>query len=155
MTVHKQLCTPIGVQEVAKEWWDCEVPPELAETLSAEYVKKRKKGMEQDFADGKAHSAIGQLIWLKSRLNDAELLPVSGKPPPDDKPTAVTAILHVGFVTLPETEEMLARLQNEEPREDTNKPARSKMFEIAQKQNVAPIDALAGIVAHTSQQDKQ
>jgi hypothetical protein len=156
MNVHKQLCTPTGVQEAAKEWWDCNVSTEIAEKLSAKYVKQRKKPMEASIKTGSTNSALagGHLVWLKNMLNEAGLLPVSGSPPPDDKAVAVTAVLHVGFITLAETEKMIERLQNEEQLEETNAPARSKIFKTAQKQTITPIDATASIVTHSTQEDK-
>lgn len=147
MTVHEQMCTPVGLLDIAKEWWDCEVPLDLAERLSAKYIKNSKHRVNRDTRTGYLIVAAGPLIWLKTHLNDLGLLPVSGEPPPDDSAEAATATFHVGFIALAETEEMLLRLKNEEPATETNRPARSKMFETAQKQDVAPIDALAGTVA--------
>lgn len=154
MTVHEQLCTPEGVQAIAKECWDCAVTAEMAETLSAKYIKHRKKPMEDSFRRGTATCAVGagQLVWLKDMLNEMGLLPISDDRASDDTPTPVTAVLHVGFMTIFETEEMVCRLHNEELCQETNRPARSKMFATAQKQTVTPIDATAGIVAHTSQE---
>jgi hypothetical protein len=148
MIVHEQLCTPTGAQEIALEWWDCVISAELSAKLGAAYAKASKHRVAVDRKNGHLITAAGPLVWLKQRLNDAGLLPVSGNPPPDDKPTATTAVLHVGFLCVPETEEMMCRLRNEPLPTDTNNPARSKMFETAQKQIVTPIDALAGKVTH-------
>lgn len=151
MNVHAQMCTAAGLQAVAKEWWDCEITLDLAENLSAKYAKESKNRVKQDIKNGYFITAAGPLVWLKMRLNARNLLPVSGNAPTDDKPTDPTATLRVGFLSLVETEEMLARLQNELLNEDANNPARSKMFETAQKQDITPIDATAGIVTKTKQ----
>jgi hypothetical protein len=156
MNLHEQLCTPAGVQALAKEWWACDVPAETAEKLSAQYIKKRKKPYEKNVREGKATSALsaGQLVWLKYMLNIAGLLPVGNNPVTDDTPTPVTAVMHVGFLTLAETEEMMWLLRNERPRENTNTPARSKIFETAQIRSIAPIDATAAIVSQIEKEEK-
>lgn len=156
MQEHEQLCSAAGIQKLAKEWWDCVVSDKLAEELSAEYVKHRKKSVEAALAKVETHSAVGVgvLVWLKARLNEENVLPTSA-PASDDTPDPVTAVLHVGFVMLAETEEMLERLHNEALVDDANNPARSKMFDTAQKQNVTPIDALAGIVGNAGWQKEK
>lgn len=153
MTVHEQMCTPEGMQQTAKEWFDCDLVSEHAVELSRVYAKKSKDRVRKDTAQGLLITAAGPLIWLKTWLNHYRLLPVSKPKANDDDPDAVTAILHVGFLSLAETEEMLAKLRREPKKEETNNPARSKMFSTAQKQAVAPIDALAGKVAHKPPQE--
>jgi hypothetical protein len=149
MDVHDQMCTAAGVQALAKEWWVCDITAETAEELSAQYIKERKKPHEKNVREGKATSALsaGQLVWLKYMLNMAGLLPVGDNPVTDDTPTPVTAVLHIGFLSVPETDEMLGRLNNEHRRHECNDPARSKMFETAQRQDVIAIDRTAAIVS--------
>jgi hypothetical protein len=149
MDVHDQMCTAAGVQALAKEWWVCDIAAETAEKLSAQYIKERKKPHEKNVREGKATSALsaGQLVWLKYMLNMAGLLPVGDNPVTDDTPTPVTAVLHIGFLSVPETYEMLGRLNNEHRRHECNDPARSKMFETAQRQDVTAIDRTAAIVS--------
>lgn len=147
MTVHDQMCTPTGVQAVAKEWWDCDIIYEMAARFSAAYIKSSAHRVKEDRANGWLITAAGPLVWLKAQLNDLGLLPVSETRVSDDSPTPVTAVLHVGFLCLHESDEMIGRLHNEHRRADCNKPARSKMFETAQKQDVAAIDRTAAIVS--------
>ena len=153
MTVHEQMCTPEGAQQIAKEWFDCNLAAEQAVKLSRVYKKTSKDRVRKDKAGGFLITAAGPLVWLKTRLNDYGLLPVSKSKANDDAPSAVTAILHVGFLSVAETEEMLSLLRREPKTDETNKPARSKMFATAQKQNVAPIDAVAERVAHKPPQE--
>jgi hypothetical protein len=147
MTVHDQMCTPAGVQEVAKEWWDCDIIYEMAERFSVKYVEDTKDRVKQDRANGWFITAAGPLVWLKSHLNDLGLLPISGERVHDDSPTPVTAVLHIGFLSVPETDEMLSRLHTAPRQHDCNNPARSKMFETAQRQDVTAIDRTAAIVS--------
>lgn len=153
MSVHEQMYSADGVRQIAQEWWECEITPELAEKLSLCYVKTAKSRARSE-PKPEAVVAVFPLAWLKMRLNDWGLLPVAAQKVADDAPAYVTAVLHTGFLTLPETDEMLARLRNEQLCADVNNPARSKMFAVARKQAVAPIDALAGIVTKSTKQER-
>jgi len=79
MTVHDKMCTPIGLQELAKEWWDCLVSDELALSLSTAYIKATA-GFEPEAGSFSVpclcSSGTGQTVWLKNRINDLNLLPV-------------------------------------------------------------------------------
>jgi len=153
MTVHDKMCTPSGLQELAKEWWDCLVSDELALSLSTAYIKATE-GFEPEAGSFSVpclcSSGTGQIVWLKNRINDLNLLPVGEARMHDDIPAVTTAVLHVGFLSVFETEEMVCRLRNEPLRQNCENPARSKMFATAQKQDVAPIDRTASIVSRSN-----
>lgn len=151
MRVHEQMRTPTGIQAVVKEWWDFDLTIELAEELCVAYIKQQIPRIDADIARGYMVTAAGPLVWLKSRIVELGLLTPFVAPLNDDPPRITTAVLHVGFLMLHETEEMLERLHNEQMREDVNKPARSKMFATAQRQAVAPIDALASVVTRAKE----
>jgi|LakMenEpi03Aug12_release.lakeMendotaPanAssembly.Ray.scaffolds.fasta_scaffold2947686_1 hypothetical protein len=57
----------------------------------------------------------------------------------------VTAVLHVGFLSIAETPEMLERLRRPEP-DEPDSTARSRLFSELQRIGVTPIDATAGVV---------
>lgn len=151
MRVYEQMRTPVGIQAVVKEWWDFDLTIELAEEICVAYIKQQIPRINEDIARGNMVTAAGPLVWLKSRIVELNLLTPFVAPSNDDPPGVTTAILHVGFLTLGETEEMVARLRNESLRENVNKPARSKMFATAQRQAIAPINALAAAVTRTKE----
>jgi hypothetical protein len=148
MRVYEQMRSPLGVQDVVREWWDVDISLECAAVIYTAYIKTHDKRVKASLKTDYLVTAAGPLVWLKSKLLDLALLPGPGGCEDDEQGT-VTAVLHIGFLCLEETEEMLANLRNETPQEDVNRPARSKMFTVAQRQTVAPIDALAGIVTRT------
>lgn len=144
---HEQMATGPGVQALAKEWFDADVPDGLAAVISETYAKTTRKRVKDDKAKGYHICAAGPCVWLKSRLNCRGMLPVSGAPPNDDDPGPVSAVLHVGFVGIHESEEMLERLRSEFVKRDPGAPARSKVFKQLARETIAPIDGTAARVA--------
>jgi hypothetical protein len=66
--------------------------------------------------------------------------------PCEDSGRIVTCVLHVGFLSIVETEKELSRLRGEVVRSD-NSPARSRMARLLRKDYVRPIDRTAAKVA--------
>jgi hypothetical protein len=132
MNPHDQISTPLGFAEFAAEWFGVFVPPALAAGFAIDASEHSRRW----------ETATGPVCWVKNRLLDAGYFK-PGRQCHDD--SVVTAILHVGFLSLPESPEMLERLKNE-PR-DAPAPARSRFANCVQKYAVAPIDATAGRVS--------
>lgn len=132
MNHHDQILTPGGVADLAAEWFDVFVSP----TLSSRIAKLARQHTRR------WDTAAGPVCWVKNRLLDAGYFK-PGRQCHDD--SFVTATLHVGFLSLPESPEMLARLKNERP--EASSPARSRFANSVQKYAVSPIDATAGRVS--------
>lgn len=154
MTFHEQMFTPEGIIALCQEWFDVTVTYTFADLWSYEYRERdklRKSEFNTNFLrDHKLENyqhvtAAGPHIWLKMKLMERELLPVS--PRPAAAPPIVTAVLHFGFLTLRETAEMIELLQNELETRREAKPARSKVFSEAETHHIQPINQLAAIVA--------
>lgn len=143
---HEQMHTGEGVQQLVKEWWDAELELQIASELSTWYIDSTDWRIKHDLAEGWHITATRPYVWLKMQLLEFNLLPNPGPPLEDDPPSVTSATLHVGFLTLTETEEMLLRLHFESLT-DKIQPARSKMFATAEKQDVFPINAIAAKVA--------
>lgn len=141
MSFHDQMFTAAGVQALGREWFDCEIPEGLASCWSYDYIDAHNKRNNGEYAI----TAAFPCVFLKTRLNDLGLLPVANSAPA--AAPVVTAVFHVGFLTLPETLEMWQRLWNENLRTDSH-VARSAIFKAAEKINPTPIDATAAIVTH-------
>lgn len=84
-------------------------------------------------------------MWIKSRIQETDMMDwMTGiRPAVTEHPTC---LLHVGFVSILETDEELARLRNEDLKEES-KVARSKLHRRLPHENVHPIDRTAMIVA--------
>lgn len=98
------------------------------------------------------------LLWLNTAL------PRWGMPFNADAPAAVfddetervvTAVLHVGFLTLHETPGMLARLRHGREQLPGYGPARSRIFPMIETHHIAPIDAVAAKVSHGSETQRR
>jgi hypothetical protein len=125
---HDQISTAIGFVAFAREWFDVFVPESLARRIASQ-ARSHKERWE---------TAAGPVCWAKNRLLDAGYFR-PGRNEFDD--SMVTATLHVGFLSLGESPEMIARLKNEQPGDPS--PARSRFAELVKKYAVAPIDATA------------
>jgi hypothetical protein len=132
MTPHDQISTPLGFAEFAAEWFGVFVPPALAAGFAADASEHGRRW----------ETAAGPVCWVKNRLLDAGYFKPGGQCHDD---SFVTAILHVGFLSLPESPEMIARLKNELAEEPS--PARSRFANSVQRYAVSPIDATAGRVS--------
>ena len=132
MNHHDQILTPEGVADLAAEWFDVFVPQSLSSRI-AKQARQHTRRWE---------TAAGPVCWVKNRLLDEGYFK-PGRQCHDD--SVVTAILHVGFLSLPESPEMLERLKNETPTEPAL--ARSRFANCVKKYAVAPIDATAGRVS--------
>jgi hypothetical protein len=132
MTAHEQISTPDGVVAFAAEWFDVCVAPLLASSI-ANCAKS---------LDNRWETAAGPVCFVKNRLLGAGYFKPSGRIF-DDSP--VTAVLHVGFVFIRESQEMVELLKNEEPSESS--PARSRFANEVKVRAVSPIDATAGRVS--------
>ena len=130
MTAHDQISTPCGLASFASEWFGIAVPVWFARRYARVASKQRERW----------ETASGPYIWLKNRLIEEGLFCGVGRCSPDD--SHPTATLHVGFLSLIESPEMIQRLQNESMK--PGKPARSRFANDAKTKNVAPVDATAG-----------
>ena len=81
------------------------------------------------------------LMWIKNRLRERRLLECELKPPHFDLPTVP---LHVFFLHLLETDEMLERLAKDEPIEEST-VARSKVA--STQLLIHPVDRVAARVS--------
>lgn len=91
--------------------------------------------------------SAGPAMWIKNRLMELGCFRVRHDPSTDFG-DATTAVLHVFFMSLEETAEMILFLQNEreaEHKKKLAKVARSKLF--GTPLVVAPVDSTAGKVA--------
>jgi len=132
MTAHDQISTPEGVETFAAEWFDVYVAPPLASSI-ANYAKSLRNRWE---------TAAGPVCLVKNILLEAGYFKPSGLIFDD---SLVTAILHVGFIFIRESQEMVELLKNEEPSESS--PARSRFANEVQVRAVSPIDGTAGRVS--------
>jgi|688.fasta_scaffold107683_8 hypothetical protein len=132
MTPHDQISTPLGFAEFAAEWFGVFVPQALSSRI-AKQARQHTRRWE---------TAAGPVCWVKNRLLDEGYFKPGGQCHDD---SFVTAILHVGFLSLPESPEMIARLKNELAEEPS--PARSRFANSVQRYAVSPIDATAGRVS--------
>lgn len=130
MTAHDQISTPCGLAAFASEWFDISVPTWFANSMARDASKHRERW----------ETAAGPYIWLKNRLLEDGLFHGVGRNSPDD--SHPTATLHVGFLSIIESPEMIERLRNESM--ESGKPARSRFANDARTKNVAPVDATAG-----------
>lgn len=92
--------------------------------------------------------SAGPAMWIKNRLSELGAFRLSRSLPPDVEKPCVTAIMHCFFLSLEETAEMLAFLQNEETEAQKKriaKVAKSKLF--GTPLVVQPIDSTAAKVA--------
>jgi len=132
VNAHDKISTPAGFAEFASEWFEIAVPPVLAVIYSGEARDHQERW----------ETSTGPFCWVKNRLLEAGYFDVGRNSPAGG---GITAILHIGFLSLPESQEMLQRLKNERP-EDSS-PARSRFSKAVKKYAVAPIDATAGRVS--------
>ena len=86
---------------------------------------------------GKWHTSAGPAMWVKNRLREWEEWPTAGHEGCGD--VRLEAILHVFFLFLKETQEMLANLP--EGAKATPKVARSKISKT--QELIQPIDRVA------------
>lgn len=132
MTSHDQISTPDGLSAFAAEWFGVSVPRQFASEM-ADVASRHKSRWE---------TTAGPYCWVKNRLLESSLMPrVVGC---SIYREAVTAVLHVGFVFIEETDEMVSRLKNEQAA--TGSPSRSAFFREARRASVSPIDGTAARV---------
>lgn len=132
MTAHEQISTPEGLSLFAQEWFGVVVPQTFADRMSS-----AARGHENRW-----ETTAGPYCWLKNRITEESLLPTPPCLPPSDG--GATAVLHVGFIWIRETDEMISRLRNEPTQPGS--PARSRFFGEASRSPVSPIDATAARV---------
>jgi hypothetical protein len=130
------------MQQYLRERFDINISRADAQSLVKLYVAKLQRLKKANKKD--LNHDLSMQTWLRYMLNDWDLfLP---RPQVDDATDFVmTATLHIGFLTLPETSEMLERLLNESPSRNSN-VARSKIFTTLQRSVVSPVDATAAKV---------
>lgn len=133
MNAHDQISTPFGLASFTMEWFDVAVPAWFAWSMSSDAARHRERW----------ETAAGPYIWVKNRLLEHHMLPDAGRNTPDDSHS--TATLHVGFLSIFETPEMLNRLRNERVTDDAS-PARSRFARCLGVTAVTPIDTVAGRV---------
>jgi hypothetical protein len=88
-------------------------------------------------------TAAGPFVWVKNRALEAGLIPFGWAPLDDSR--VVTAVLHIGFLSLAETSDMTARLPEAEeaPFDST---ARSRLVSEMEIRSASPIDGTAARV---------
>lgn len=87
-------------------------------------------------------SEASRLVWLKQRVAETGALRAGEKGAP---PVRITSPLHVGFLYLEETDEMLTRLRNEVVSPEPALPTTSRIF--SSNLVPTPIDRVAARVA--------
>lgn len=132
MTIHDLISIPDGLVRAAEEWFGVTVPQKIAKSL-ADIARQHKNRWETGGAP---------MCWLKSQLHELGMLGGAGMVCCD--PEHATAVLHVGFLTLRETPDMVERLKNENKEE--SRVARSRLAEELRRVAVSPINATAAIV---------
>lgn len=133
MTSHDRISTPDGLSSFALEWFGVEVPQWFASEM-ADIASRHKSRWE---------TTAGPYCWVKNRLSEASLMPKTIGC--QHAPEAVTAILHVGFVFIEETADMVSRLKNEQA--DAGSPSRPAFFREAARKSVSPVNATAARVS--------
>lgn len=134
MTLDAKMRTPEGLRAAALEWFEVHVLQDDAEAWSAKYNKE---------IDRKHTTSAGPLIWLKNRMMERMLFSFGGSRGGLEMPGCE---LHVAFLFLEETEEMLCRLRTKERTKTPDESvARSKIGKTNSK--IQPIDATAATVA--------
>lgn len=138
MKLDAQLRTPEGLQAAAWEWFDVDVSKDLAEKWSAKY----NKTIARTYI-----TSAGPLMWLKNRMMEQMLFVYGGS---QDFPGIDGCDLHVAFLFIEETEEMLCRLRTPERTTTPDESvARSKIGKTNTK--IQPVDALAAAVTEWSE----
>lgn len=125
------------VREFVRSMFDYELSDEDSKRLFVAW-KGRKNGWTL---------STGPAMWIKNRLLELGCFRTERNPPLGTDELA-TAVLHVFFVSLEETAEMIAFLQNEQTEEQQKKlasVARSKLF--GTPRVVTPIDSTAAKIA--------
>lgn len=99
-------------------------------------------------------TSCGPAIWIKNRMLNMRAFDVTHNPPTDFG-DLTTAVLHTFFLSLEETDEMIAILHNEDvvTSEQRKKPARSKMFSTSLV--TRPIDSTASSVTNKRHESLQ
>jgi hypothetical protein len=133
MTLDTQLRTPEGLRSAALEWFDVAVDTDDAARWSAKYNKTMPSRYD---------TSAGPLMWLKNRMLERQLFSWGGAP---DYLTLDGVDLHIAFLFIEETEEMLCRLRKPERTTTPDESvARSKIGKTAEI--IQPIDATAAAV---------
>jgi hypothetical protein len=136
VTAHDQISTAEGLCSFADEWLGIRVPLLTA----AKWARQARKHRER------WTTTVGPYIWIKNRLSESGWFDFAGHDSPDwSHPTAV---LHVGYVSLFESPEMISRLTNE-PMDDGS-PSRSRLAKEMQVRDVKPIDGTAARVCQSN-----
>lgn len=132
--INDALKTPSGVIATAKEWFDVDVPPELADLWASKY----KKTM------GRWTVSAGPLMWLKNRIGESLSFPCSCCCGLDAK--FESCDLHTFFIFIEETEAMIELLRKNQTHSDST-VAQSRIFRELEVHNITPIDTVADRVA--------
>lgn len=139
------MLTPRGVSDLARGWWGIILSEHRARQISNYYEKSGQlKRVQKDQEDGEHITGDGIFAWLKNRLLEIDAIGRAGCCGSD--PCHATATLHVGFVFIAETDEMLATLRREPVDDGKDSTARSKFASVAEVQDVHAVDSLASRV---------
>lgn len=129
-----QLKSPSGAASLASLWFDSTLPPGDAWIVS-EAAWEAQDRLETD---------VAAWHWLREMLRELGYLPESLALCEDDTPVA--GVLHVGFVSISETPEMLSRVARKES-DEPSRPARSRVMAELQRIDISPIDGTAARVS--------
>jgi hypothetical protein len=133
MNAHEQISSPDGLRRFASEWLGVSVGSGDAAKWAAA-ARQHKERWD---------TATGPFVWVKNRVLEAGLIPFGWEPFDDRR--IVTAVLHIGFLSLSETSEMVARLP-EATQLPSDSTARSRLVGEMAIRSVSPIDGTAAKV---------
>lgn len=147
----KQLdVTPQFVAQMAQEKFDVKLSAEIVNHLVGMFRMALKRNPFRTSEGGYnwmyAGSENSFSSWLKLRLMELGIFR-PGHNLFSKEVRLQPCELHLGFLSLPETEEMLIRLRLEAMSTEEAAVARSKLGKVLGVQNVQPIDAVAARVA--------
>jgi hypothetical protein len=131
------------MQQYICERFDVNISRADAQSLVGLYVAKLRRLKKANPRD--LDYDLSMQVWLRYMLNCYTGVFSPQLQTDDSSEFVATATFHIGFLTLPETSEMLERLFNESPSHNSN-VARSKMFTTLQRSVVSPVDATAAKV---------
>lgn len=136
MTIFQALSTSQldRVQRFVRDTFDLEISASNAAEICARWRKFNPRMVWT--------TSAGPAIWIKSRLAEMAAFKDVPHSPPED--FDVTAILHVFFLFLEETSDMIERLRNDRTPVESE-VARSKVSTTTEK--ITPVDRVAGRVA--------
>ena len=133
MNAHDQISSPDGLRRFAMEWLGVSVDSCKASKWASQARSHRERW----------NTSVGPFAWVKNRALEAGLIPFGWAPLDDSR--VVTAVLHIGFLSLSETSEMMARLP-EAAQFPSDSTARSRLVAEMAIRSVSPIDGTAAKV---------